>query len=166
MITASGILTFPYPITGTNFGIGHYNYPYFDNWRVEIDEAPLMADSYELSYLGGVVNLYIDAGSSHAGRNYFVLGSVSGTTPGTALPTGETLPLNWDLFTDITLAYANTPLFADFTGTLDVDGKAQAQLNSSSPLPRDTIGTVINFAYLLYYPMDYVSNSMNVEIVE
>lgn len=35
--SASGILTFPFPLTGDDFGIGHSGSPSFDNWSVSID---------------------------------------------------------------------------------------------------------------------------------
>lgn len=37
MTTASGILTFPFPLTGSDFGIGHSGDPLFDNWSVSVD---------------------------------------------------------------------------------------------------------------------------------
>jgi photosystem II stability/assembly factor-like uncharacterized protein len=165
--TASGILSFTYPITGTNYGIGHYNFPYFDNWKVENTEpAPLMANVYQISARnGGSVDLYLDAGAANGNRHYFILGSFSGTEPGTSLPGGATLPLNYDILTDLTLIYTNTFTFSDFNRTLDADGLATAQFNVPGPVSQSSVGTTIHFAYFLYYPMDYVSNPMGVEIV-
>ena len=58
-------------------------------------------------------------------RNYLVLSGVTGTVPGTLLPKGlATLPLNWDVFTDIVLGMVNTPAFDAFMGKLDGQGNA------------------------------------------
>ncbi|MFH1998640.1 MAG: hypothetical protein ABIK28_03120 [Planctomycetota bacterium] len=46
---------------------------------------------------GGTILFNLDAGASHASRNYLILGSATGTSPGYPLPGGmATLPLNWD----------------------------------------------------------------------
>ncbi|MFH2002212.1 MAG: VCBS repeat-containing protein, partial [Planctomycetota bacterium] len=78
---------------------------------------------------GGTSHLYMKAGPDNGSRNYLILGSVSGSSPGFDLPGGEVLPLNWDLFTDILLSLLNTPTCADFMGTLDASGKATATLD-------------------------------------
>lgn len=114
---------------------------------------------------GGVIDLAIKAGASYSGRKYFLLGNVSGTQPGTDLPGGLTLPLNWDVFTDLVISLANTPVCSNFSGTLDGNGEASAQFNSYGPLPSSSIGVPLRFAYLLYKPFDFVSNAAEVEIL-
>jgi uncharacterized membrane protein len=127
---------------------------------------PLKASAVELSaQVGGTVNFSLNAGADNGERNYILLGSVSGTEPGTALPGGlATLPLNWDIFTTLVWNLLNTPTFSDFSGTLDVDGKASAQLYAA-PLRPDTVGIVMSYAYCLDGPYDYVSNPVDIEIV-
>ena len=162
---ADGILTFPYPITGKNFGIGHYHFPYFDNWNVEADPNPLFADTSTLSARsGGVVNFTLNAGVDQANRDYFLLGTSSGTMPGTQLAPGVVLPLNWDVVTDTIIGLANGPMAMGFSGTLDDGGMGSATLDTLGYLPSDTAGITLNFAYVLYYPTDYVSNPVVVHI--
>jgi hypothetical protein len=125
---------------------------------------PLSSDTTTLSELGGTVNFMIDAGMDHAQRTYLLLGSVSGTDPGTPLPGGQaTLPLNWDAFTDLVLNLINTSVFFDFLGNLDASGIATAQLNAP-PLP-GYAGLVMHYAYCLNDPFDFASNPIAIEIV-
>ena len=50
----------------------------------EIDVSSLSCDTYTIpSGTGGTVNFYLNAGSANAGRTYIILGSLSGTSPGT-----------------------------------------------------------------------------------
>jgi hypothetical protein len=115
---------------------------------------------------GGVVDFCLNAGTANGDRDYFVLGSLSGTEPGTQLPGGLTLPLNWDLFTHLTYSFANTPLFADFSGKLDNDGVGTAQFNTQGPMPREIEGAIFNFAFILYKPFDFVSEAVAIQVVD
>ena len=127
--------------------------------------GPLSAGQTWLSEgSGGSVSFALNADTANAGRQYLLLGSVSGTEPGTPLPGGQvTLPLNWDYFTNLTADFANTPLFDQFMGTLDGNGMAEAKL-ALGPIP-GALGLYMNFAYTLNEPWDYVSNAPAVEIV-
>ena len=124
----------------------------------------LAADAAQLPEAGGTVKLYLFAGAANALRNYLVFGGVSGTGPGTPLPGGQaTLPVNWDLFTNVVIGLANSPLFADFMGTLDGTGDATATL-TLPPVP-GMAGAVMVYAYALNKPWDFVSNPVTVKIV-
>ncbi|MFH1999125.1 MAG: hypothetical protein ABIK28_05550, partial [Planctomycetota bacterium] len=97
---------------------------------------------------------------------YLLLASATGTEPGMALP-GDyiNLPLNWDVFTDLGLAFVNTPFFADFMGTLDANGQATAQLNTGA-LPAGLGGTLLYFAFTCNNYFDVASNPVTLEITE
>lgn len=125
----------------------------------------LVPDAIELSAAnGGTINLELDAGDAHSGRNYLLVGSLSGTDPGTLLPGGlATIPLNRDWFTDYILARLNTAVFSNFWGTLDAFGKGAAQLNAP-PIP-NWVGRTIHFAYTLNNPWNFASNPVGVEVV-
>jgi hypothetical protein len=126
---------------------------------------PLATDTGVLSEAGGTVNFALFAGEANAQRSYLLLGGLSGTQPGHPLPGGmETLPLNWDAFTDLVLLLANTVLFDDFLGVLDGTGKAQARLEAPA-LPPGYVGTRIHFAYCLSSPFDFASMPVEIEIV-
>jgi hypothetical protein len=110
------------------------------------------------------VNFYLTAGISNANRYFGLLGSVSGTDPGTPLPGGlATLPINWDWFTDlmINLGVSGHPHFPLF-GNLDGDGNAQATLTLPGMLlhPEDI---TMSFAYCLEGPpWDFASNAVDI----
>ena len=96
---------------------------------------------------------------------YILLGSVSGTTPGFPLPEGiETLPLNWDLFTDFVLNFMHMPFFDNFLDNLDGQGENEAAMIMAA-LPPGYVGLVMYFAYALNNPFDFVSNPVEIEIV-
>ena len=94
-----------------------------------------------------------------------LLGSITGTSPGTPLPGGlATLPLNWDAYTDFMVGLLNTPLYSGFLGSLDAAGESAAQLNAPA-LPTGFVGVEMFYAYCLNNPFDFASNSAMVEIV-
>jgi hypothetical protein len=138
------------------------------NYGVFFDMAnipPLTSDVYTVSAgSGGVVNFDLDAGMANGFRNYLLLGSVTGTEPGIALPGGHaTLPINWDAFTDVIFAYLNTPLFSDFMGVLNAAGQGSAQLTAPAMDPI-YVGLVMHFAFCVNDPFDYASNPLSIEI--
>lgn len=129
--------------------------------------GPLALDTNQIpASTGGTVNFTLEAGAAYGNRNYFLLGSASGTTPGLPLPGGQaTLPLNWDAFTDLVLVLANTAVFPSIQGAFDGGGSASAQMNALKPLPSSVVGLHLHFAYLLYNPYDLVSNAAGIEII-
>lgn len=113
--------------------------------------------------VGGSIDLSLNASADNQGRNYLILGSVTGTEPGFPLTPDVTWPINWDIFTNIALNLLNTPIFKDFAGVLNSAGKATAVFNTMGPAPT-AIGLNISFAYALDNPWDYASNGVNIEI--
>jgi hypothetical protein len=130
-----------------------------------IGTHPLAADGFSVSEVtGGTVNFTLTGGMDNNGRDYIVLGGVTGTAPGTPLPGGlETLRLNWDVFTDFVVSLINTPIFLNFMGTLDTSGIATAQLNAP-PVP-GFAGVTMHYAYALNNPWNFASNPVAIEIV-
>ena len=90
-----------------------------------LDECTsLAADTPTISILsGGTQNLSLSAGSEHAGRTFLLLGTISGTTPGTSLGS-VTLPLNLDAYTNWLLS--GSSIVSPVIGTLDGNGQASA----------------------------------------
>jgi len=114
----------------------------------------------------GPVRFLLDAGAANAGRPYFLLGSASGTSPGIALPGGLILPLNLDAFLRRVRAEAGTPAFQGFSGTLDGNGQALAVMDlSGGALPAQP-GESLHFAFLCLGPFDYVSNTVEVKVLD
>jgi hypothetical protein len=85
----------------------------------------LQSSSYSISQsIGGQQNFSFDFGTARAGQIYALIGSASGTRPGTLSPIGpQTIPLNWDAWTDITLAFHNSLVYVNTIGFLDGNGR-------------------------------------------
>jgi len=137
---------------------------YFD--RMDAAAGSLSAEMYSLdASTGASIDLQLSAGAGNAYRNYFMLGSLSGTSPGVPLPGGvATLPLNWDVFTDLVISIANTSVCYKFFGKLGYDGTNVARINAP-PLPSSYAGVNLYFAYLLNNPYDFASNPICIKIV-
>jgi len=136
----------------------------FNPWQN--GEEDFTADNHKLYAVeGGTINFSIDTGPIHALRTYLVLASLSGVSPGTLLPGGQSiLPLNWDPFTALALSLLNTPVFVDFLGILDSDGLATATL-CSTPIPGVYCGITVYFSYCLTSPYNYTSNPVGIHII-
>ena len=106
------------------------------------------------------MSLTLSAGRANAGRAYLLLASFSGSAPGTPLPGGPVLPLNFDALTYLS-ANPSAAAFQGFSGALDADGAAAAQL-TVPPVPL-LAGRTVSFAYALS-PWDFASNSARVTL--
>jgi hypothetical protein len=96
---------------------------------------------------GGTVTFTVSPGPLFQNAAYQVVGSSSGTTPGTDLYFVH-LPLNYDGFMLWTIVLANGSSLPGFTGTLDATGAATASL-VSGPLPPSLVGFQMDFAALV-----------------
>lgn len=132
-----------------------------------VPALPLTADIKSIQEsTGGAVNLALDAGVASGNRNYLIVGSATGISPGIALPGGmATLPLKWDIFTNIVIANLNTPLFFNFLGVTNGAGQASAKFDTILPLPAGTAGLRFYFAYAMDKPWDFASNPVGVLVV-
>jgi len=128
--------------------------------------GPLLLDTNQVSAsAGGSIQFALDAGAPNANRGYCVVGTLSGTEPGTLLPGGlVTIPLNRDWFTDYILARLNTAIFQDFWGNLDASGQASASLNVP-PIQPTWVGKIMHYAFATRTPWDYASNAAAIEIL-
>ncbi len=95
-----------------------------------------------------------------------MLMGASGSLPGYTFPTGVTLPLNMDVFTNIAFLLVNTPVLQNFSGTLDGGGIQTAVLNTQGPLQPTAVGLTLYCAYLVFGPVDFASNAIAIEIME
>jgi len=126
----------------------------------EVDKVSLSASS------GGALNYYLTADSLNGNRNYLILGSITGTSPGSPLPGGiATLPLNWDSFTYLVLDNINSTIFSNFMGKLDGDGSGKAGFDSFGPIDPSAIGLTMSYAFALNKPWDFASNPISISIV-
>jgi hypothetical protein len=105
---------------------------YVDPLTYPFDAAALSRTS------GGVLHPTVVAPCANpAATLYLIAWTGSGTTPGTPLGFGLTLPLNFDPLTQLGLDALNGPVFGGFLGVLDAQGRGQATftLPPSVPLP-------------------------------
>ena len=143
----------------------------FSGWNIDdvtvlgYDFDPsLYALDYSLSAAtGGAIDLRLDAGATHGGKTYLMLGSLSGTSPGFDAA-GLHVPLNWDDFSNLSLLWSGTPYFQNFFGTLDGAGKASATFNTQGPLDPAFVGIEASFAFATLPPGDFISNPVTVTI--
>jgi len=115
---------------------------------------------------GGVVDFTIDAGVANANRQYLMFANFTGTSPGFSPPPGlVTIPINWDIFTNLTLKLTNTAIFQNFYGNVDVNGQGTAQFNTLGPFTGGA-GLTLNFAFGMDLTIwDVASNAVSVDIV-
>lgn len=98
---------------------------------------------------GGSQHFQIDAGASLAGREYWLLGSMTGTAPG--VPLGPvTLPLVPDSYTSFVVAQTNTATFVENRGRLDAAGRAAPSIHLPPGLPAALIGHTFFHAYAVF----------------
>ena len=126
----------------------------------------LTADTTVMSIAGGGSQNYtLDAGVEHADKLYILLGSSTGTEPGTPAGNGFTLPLNFDGFLTFTLTHPNSSALVNTLGSLDGAGTASASVvTPAGALSVNFIGRTLHFAYdVLNIPGDgavqFVSNA-------
>lgn len=107
---------------------------------------PFFADVGTLSIAGGGgLEFTLAAGPSQAGRLYWVLGSASGTAPGTPAG-GFVLPLNVDAYLLLTLTGGG--LLQGSFGLLDDQGAAATSFTvAAGQLSASLAGTVLHHAY-------------------
>lgn len=110
---------------------------------------------------GGVETMELDAGPSHAGETYLILGSISGTSPGLDLPLDVHLPLIPDSYTNATLAGVGAGPFAGFVGVLDVDGRAATTFELPGTLTPSAVGLTLDHAFvtLTLFGVSFASNA-------
>ena len=95
----------------------------------------------------GTQILELDAGPAFAGKDYALLGSMTGTTPGMPLAS-VVLPLVPDAYTEFTLQ--GGPVLPGSKGVLDGAGEAYAAIPILPSLPASLAGLTIYHAYLVW----------------
>jgi len=175
-IVDNGDGTYSFPLTATTT-------PGEDLWRVRVTDTvgtvvlqpdvrlrvdPLVPLHVGLDQLsasaGGAIPLTVNAGSAQAGVRYLLLGSASGTQPGTPFQ-GLTVPLNFDRLFNLTLVGVKPPLFSGFRGLLDADGRAVARFEPPPGLLASFAGIRLGWAALLLGPTPGVLGPVELEVI-
>lgn len=101
---------------------------------------------------GGTVRFDHLLGSAHAGDVYFLLGSMTGTSPGFNVA-GVQLPLNFDYLLGSSATLFNIGIFVNTLGTLDANGRGTSRIVvPPGYIPSAVVGTELHFAHLIYSP--------------
>ncbi len=132
-------------------------------------ERSLWADTRQLSVTGGQIDFHPLFGSGHAGEIYLLLGSASGTAPGTTLPGGVILPLNFDYLSGAMAAQFNTGMFQNTIGLLNTAGGGSSSIGVPPGARAPALaGLQLHFAYAVFdsalAPV-WASNAVPVTIV-
>jgi len=92
-----------------------------------VTPAPILLGREVVSASAGAsVPVWLDLGPSRSGATYLVLGTSSGTAPGSTFQ-GVHLPLNRDRFLNASYVRAIGGPFVDTAGILDANGRAEAR---------------------------------------
>ncbi len=78
---------------------------------------------------------------------------MTGTSPGVTLASAAgsvNIPLNPDVYTDITIGFANSAILTKTKGALDTAGKGSATFNVPKITNSSAIGVKLYHAYLVY----------------
>ena len=135
----------------------------------QCDSATMTGEPTQLALNeGGVQKLLLETCPRRAGQVYMVLGSFSGTRPGTELGGGMVLPLNPDWYMRKTLLSPNRyPLFYSL-GVLDVNGAAEPRFWLAPGAYPELAGEVVNHAAVVFdsaLRIDLVSNPQALDLV-
>lgn len=113
-------------------------------------EPTLKADVASLSLVeGGKQKLIIDAGKAYAGREYLVVGSASGTFPGTQWDS-LIVPLNYDIYSEALFALYRKPPCVSFSGHLDSQGRAYPEIALAGNSIKLVTGKTYYHAAIIY----------------
>jgi hypothetical protein len=139
---------------GTGGGLGSRSRTGVGTWftgapiALRLTTAPLAASHQTVSLSGtGRVDFVLDAGPAHAQQVHWLLGSISGTSPGLVLGPALELPLLADAYTVFTAQQPNTLPLLGGLGTLDGAGMAVASFQLPPGLPAGLAGLVVRHAF-------------------
>jgi hypothetical protein len=116
---------------------------------------------------GGTQTLTLAPGPGWEDQWYWVLGSVSGTTPGIMLGTTQ-IPLNFDAYLNFTAFQPNQGPFVNTLGTLDGSAQATAQITIAAGTDPTLAGLHVDHCYIIWSPftgsIDFASNSKGLDL--
>ena len=101
---------------------------------------------------GGTQAFTVDVGPAFGNQLYAIVGSLSGTRPGTVTPLGpQTIPLNFDQWTTLSLSLANSIVYPMSLFVTD----AQGQASSSFTLPPGIAGVPTGILHHALITLDF-----------
>ena len=155
-VTASGQTVWSYQSPGTDI-----------IYQAHSVDRRLWISSDEVSVAnGGRVDFTHIVDTERTGDFYYLLGSLTGTLPGTPLPGGLHLPLNEDVLLIGMLTYPNLGVFEDTLGMVDAQGRASSAIDIPPGLLLPAlIGLEMNLLHALVDGTGYVVEVSNVVTV-
>jgi hypothetical protein len=136
------------------------------------DRATLYHGSLQVSAAsGGAHDLLLRAGAERAGDAYALLGSMTGTAPGVIDPvSGLTLPLVFDMYTDLIVNTGGRGVLSPWQGVLDGNGAADATLVVPPATDPALVGLVLHHAFFTVeftpdFTVTSVSDPVRLELV-
>lgn len=131
----------------------------------ELDVMPLMhGDTLIFASTGGAQTYEVRVGPALAGDVFLVLGSVTGSSPGTPLGGGVTLPLVVDAYT-LQTAALNAPILPPF-GLLGPDGEGSSVYYATQAVASSFVGVTAYHAVLTIDVFTFAVTSTNAVAVE
>lgn len=119
-----------------------------EDWVVRVEARSLVGDVSGVSLsLVQSQTLTLDAGPDYGLRPYQIVGSWTGTSPGTWV-NGVLVPLTYDPYSAFTLTNPVTPFYTGFIGSLDADGRSTATITPGLVLPPFLVGLNLHHAFL------------------
>jgi hypothetical protein len=109
--------------------------------------------------------LFLNAGQAQAHRLYWILGSLTGTSPGVKIGS-VTIPLVPDVYTQITLMNSSTS-YVNFREFLDPLGNAVADFDATG-IPSSAVGVTLFHAYVVFDSANdvvFASNPVSVKLL-
>jgi hypothetical protein len=114
-----------------------------------IDYDGMAADVHGISLAsGGTQTISLDAGPVFSGQTYWVLGTVTGTSPGLVFG-GAFIPLNFDAYTNVTINSPNLGLLGSTLGTLDGAGRATSTITLPPASDPSLAGVDVHHAFVV-----------------
>ncbi|MEZ6195838.1 MAG: chitinase [Planctomycetota bacterium] len=132
--------------------------------RKYLDEVNLAVDVPQISSAaGGAIGFTLRAGLPHAGRGYFLVPTLSGTSPGTWLSGNRIFPINLDAASLWPFQAGTAGYFSGIAGNLDASGSGTASI-AVPPTVAATV-TTAHFAFVLDHPWEFFSDPVAVEFL-
>ncbi|MFO1076736.1 MAG: aryl-sulfate sulfotransferase [Planctomycetota bacterium] len=120
-------------------------------FQADYVDRSLWTDAAALPVAGGQVGFDHLTASTHAGQTFLLLGSFTGTAPGTTVGGTVQLPLNVDFLTSAMVSTFNSGIFVNTIGTLDAFGAgSSAIVVPGAFIPPGLVGVNLDFAHLVF----------------
>ncbi|MEM9379842.1 MAG: DUF5060 domain-containing protein [Planctomycetota bacterium] len=128
-------------------------------------QAPLWSRTEAASVSQGEVqSIEFRPGTPFAGRNYFLLSTLSGTQNGFELG-GMFVPITFDRWTRYALLDSQQNVFENQIGALDSTGFANIRVKLDPAFVSGLVGTTMHHCAVTTGPYDYVSNVISLQVL-